>query len=137
MASFRSMTVTNAPLKTAETTRREIALRVEAEMTRLLYRSAAFGLVSNFVLAGILVAGLWTYFPPVLTLGWLVGISAASLARWALNLRFARHVRIDDELPYWRKLFFCGVVVAGGVWGIGGCLFLSTGDLLPLVRRQR
>jgi signal transduction histidine kinase/ActR/RegA family two-component response regulator len=131
MASFRSMTVTNAPLKTAETTRREIALRVEAEMTRLLYRSAAFGLVSNFVLAGVLVAGLWTYFPPVLTLGWLSGISAASLARWALNLRFARQVRTDDELPYWRKLFFCGVVVAGGVWGIGACLFLNTGDLLP------
>jgi hypothetical protein len=40
-----------------------ISLRVEAEMTRLLYRSAGFGLFSNFVLAAVLVAGVWSYFP--------------------------------------------------------------------------
>jgi len=29
-------------------------------MTRLLYRSASFGLFSNFVLAAVLVVGGWT-----------------------------------------------------------------------------
>ena len=100
-------------------------------MTRLLFRSASFGLFSNFVLAGILVAGVFSYFPHSLTLGWLAVILALSVARSGLNWRFAAQARADDRLPVWRRYFFIGVLVAGMVWGIGGWLFLNTGDLLP------
>ena len=40
-----------------------IDCKVEAEMTRLLYRSAGFGLFSNIALAVILVAGAFNTQP--------------------------------------------------------------------------
>jgi hypothetical protein len=40
----------------------DVESKVEAEMTRLLYRQAGFGLFSNLVLAFVLVAGVWSYF---------------------------------------------------------------------------
>ena len=52
----------------------EIGRKVEAEMTRLLYRSAAFGLFSNFILAVILVAGTYPIHVPALHAGWLAAV---------------------------------------------------------------
>ncbi len=100
-------------------------------MTRLLYRTAGFGLFSNFVLALVLVAGAWTYFTAQLTLGWLAVIIAVSLARWFINWKFAQRPRGDEELAAWRTAFVSGTVVAGAVWGLGAWLFLHTSDLLP------
>ena len=100
-------------------------------MTRLLYRSAGFGLFSNFVLAAVLVAGVFTYFPVWLTLGWLAVIFVVSVGRLLLNRAFARRPRRDAELGAWRLAFCAGVVVAGCVWGAGAWLFLGTGELLP------
>jgi len=125
------MTPPQALRKSAEATQQDIASRVRAEMTRVLYRSAGFGLFSNLVLAAVLVAGVATYFPPPLTMSWLAGISVISLVRWFLVVRFARKARGDGELAPWRTAFFVGVVVSGCFWGLGGWLFLNTADLLP------
>ncbi|MBA3848614.1 MAG: hypothetical protein C0502_01290 [Opitutus sp.] len=111
---------------------REIEFRVEAEMTRLLYRSAGFGLFSNFVLAAVLVAGVWSYFPARTTLGWLAGVTAVTLARLATSLVFVRRFRTDEELPFWRTLFFGELMASGLAWGAGAWLFLETDALLPL-----
>ncbi len=100
-------------------------------MTRLLYRSAGFGLFSNFVLALVLVAGVWTYFPGRLTLGWLAVIFAVTAVRVGLNWAFAWRARGDEEMAAWRRAFFWGVVVAGCVWGLAAWLFLHTRELLP------
>ena len=111
--------------------RRDIESRVEAELTRLLYRIAGFGLYSNFVLALVLAAGVWTYFPPRTTLAWLAVIFGVSVARGALNHAFSRRALRDDELPAWRRRFHLGIIAAGLTWGVGGWLFLHTNDLLP------
>ncbi len=100
-------------------------------MTRLLYRSAGFGLYSNFVLALVLVAGTWTYFSARVTLGWLAVIISLSFVRLGMNRAFARRPRRDDELRLWRMLFFAGVLAAGCTWGVAGWIFLQTADLLP------
>lgn len=105
--------------------------KVEAELTRLLYRSAGFGLFSNFVLAAVLVAGLWTYFPARTHLLWLGAVTGVSLLRLALNISFARKPRDDAELPRWREAFMVGVFLAGILWGAAGCFFLDTPDVLP------
>ncbi|MES2697124.1 MAG: hypothetical protein V4773_26905, partial [Verrucomicrobiota bacterium] len=55
-----------------------IKSKVEAELTRLLYRSAGFGLFSNFVLAAVLIAGLWTYFPARTHLLWFSAVIVVS-----------------------------------------------------------
>ena len=111
--------------------RSHVAARVEGEMTRLLYRSAGFGLFSNFVLAAVLVAGVWTYFPARVTLGWLAVAFAVTLGRVLLNQVFMRRKRRDGELAAWRTAFCAGVVVAGCVWGAGVWLLLDTPELLP------
>ncbi|MDB6113550.1 MAG: luxQ 2 [Lacunisphaera sp.] len=125
------MTLTTAPRKPADPVRKDISRRVETEMTRLLYRSAGFGLYSNFALALVLAAGVWTYFPAVQVIGWLAVIITISAARLFLNLAFARRARIDGELGGWRRAFLAGVVAAGCTWGAGAWMFLHTTDLLP------
>jgi signal transduction histidine kinase len=117
--------------KTAEESRREILRRVDAEMTRLLYRSAGFGLFSNQVLAMVLVAGVWTYFPARLTLGWLAAITVVTAARFVLNWTFLRQRRRDADMPPWRGWFVGAVTLSGALWGTAAWLFLNTHDLLP------
>ena len=111
----------------------EIENRVEAEMTRMLYRSAGFGLFSNFALAVILVAGMWTYFPSAVTLGWLAVVVAISMVRYGINLAYARRALSDESLERWRALFLAGVAAAGFAWGLAGFIFLETDALLPRV----
>lgn len=108
-----------------------IGPRVEAEMTRLLYRSAGFGLYSNFALALVLVAGVWTYFPHRLLMGWLVAVLAISSARLAMNTAFTRREPGIAELAAWRWIFLSGLIAAGLAWGAAGWLFLQTEQLLP------
>ncbi|MBI2517049.1 MAG: hypothetical protein HYV95_09045 [Opitutae bacterium] len=110
---------------------RNIKQRVEAELTRLLYRSAGFGLFSNFVLAAVMVAGLWTYFPARVSLSWLGAIFAVTMARVGINAAFIRRIRPDEELGWWRGVFMMGVVASGLVWGAGAWIFLDTHALLP------
>jgi signal transduction histidine kinase len=117
--------------RSAEEVARSIELRVEAELTRLLYRAAGFGLFSNFVLAVVLVAGLWGYFPLRMTLGWLAAILTVSLVRLGTNRAFAQRPRSDIELERWRRAFLVEVVLAGMVWGAGAWIFLNTDALLP------
>ncbi|HEY0967361.1 MAG TPA: ATP-binding protein [Opitutaceae bacterium] len=110
-----------------------IEARVEAELTRLLYRSAGFGLFSNVVLAFVLVAGLWAYIPPAVGLGWLAVMLTVSLARVALNVAFLRTPRPDADLIVWRRLFMLGVVASGCSWGAAGWIFFGVTEPLPRV----
>ncbi len=125
------MTETQAQARPAEAVREDIARRVDAEMTRLLYRSAGFGLFSNFALALILAVGVWTYFPPPVTLGWLALIVAISTARGFLNWFFFRWAPRDHETAIWRRAFFTGLVLSGCSWGLAAWMFLQTDELLP------
>ncbi len=100
-------------------------------MTRLLYRSAGFGLFSNFVLSAVLAVGVWSYFEAIVTLSWLGAVVVVSLIRLATNLAFARQGRSDAELARWRKVFFGELVLAALCWGAGVWLFLGATALLP------
>jgi len=125
------MTAIEAHGRPAEAVREDIARRVDAEMTRLLYRSAGFGLFSNFALALILTVGIWTYFPSRLTLGWLTLILVISTARGFLNWSFSRWAPRDHETTLWRRAFFVGLILSGCAWGVAAWMFLQTQELLP------
>ncbi len=105
--------------------------KVEAELTRLLYRSAGFGLFSNFILAAILVVGTYSVHPASLHVPWFAAITLVTLGRWGLNLVFAKVNPGADRLPMWRWLFIAGLVAAGLVWGSAGWLYLNTDEFLP------
>lgn len=111
-----------------------IAAKVVGEMTRLLYRAAGFGLFSNFVLAAILVAGTVRTLPWTLHAGWLGAVVLVSVGRLALGLAFRARQPDLPGLPWWRRAFFAGVILAGLVWGAAGWLYFpdagQTGRLL-------
>jgi signal transduction histidine kinase len=108
-----------------------VGQKVETELTRLLFRSAGFGLYSNFVLSVVLVAGLWTYFPLRTHLLWFGAVLLVSLLRLGLNLAFARRPPGAESLPHWRLAFAAGVFAAGVLWGVAGWIYLDTPDVLP------
>ncbi|HUR60389.1 MAG TPA: hypothetical protein VM029_21885, partial [Opitutaceae bacterium] len=107
-----------------------IAQKVEAEMTRLLYRSAGFGLFSNVVLALILVGGTLRAHPSRLHVAWLGAMLFVSLVRLGLNLAFFRHAPASDDLPRWRTLFLLGSTAAGLIWGAAGWYYFATEEPL-------
>ncbi len=105
--------------------------QIEAELTRLLYRSVGFGLFSNFALAVILVLGSWTYLDHTLPLVWLAVSLALVVGRWWSLQRFNRADPAVEELPRWRREFLVWLIPSGAVWGMGSWIFLNTEHLLP------
>jgi signal transduction histidine kinase/ActR/RegA family two-component response regulator len=107
-----------------------ISKRVQDELTRLLYRSAGFGLFSNFILAAILALGVGQHFPPRLSLAWLGAIFLTSLGRVALNFAFSRRNPAEANLQAWRAAFLTGTAVSGLIWGAAGWLFSGSGSTI-------
>ncbi len=95
-------------------------------MTRLLYRSAGFGLFSNVVLALILVAGTAGAHPNRLHVAWLSAMLVVAVGRVILNLAFARAKPASVALPRWRTLFILGSTAGGVVWGAAGWYYFAT-----------
>jgi signal transduction histidine kinase/ActR/RegA family two-component response regulator len=105
--------------------------KVEAEMTRLLYRTAGFGLFSNIALAFILVVGSLNSQPWAVHGKWLGAIVLVTLARVALGVAFVRIEPAADALPHWRRAFFASVLVAGFIWGGAGWIYFQTNQFFP------
>lgn len=110
-----------------------ITRRVEDELTRLLYRSAGFGLFSNFVLAGILTLGVGQYFPWQQRLVWFGTIFLVSAARLALHIAFSRRNPASERLGWWRLAFVTGVTLAGVTWGAAGWIFYGVENIFSLL----
>lgn len=117
-----------APLAPASPT---VSRRIDGEMTRQLYRTAGFGLFSNFVLALVLAAGGGDALP-ARELGIWLGIAVlVSIGRYLLNRAFARTAPSIEELEIWRTRFLVGTLVAGLAWGAAGWIFFPSPGLLP------
>ncbi len=107
-----------------------ITQKVEAELTRQLYRSAGFGLFSNIVLGLLVVAGT-TRFPDeplAIHLAWLAAFVVVMVVRWWLHVSFFRRAPAIAELGWWRQAFLIAVNVSGIVWGAAAWLFFHPGD---------
>lgn len=100
-------------------------------MTRLLFRSAGFGLFSNFILAAILVAGTFNVHPGSLHAAWFGAIAAVTAARFGLNVAFTRANPPIERHLVWRRAFTVGVALAGLIWGSAGWYYFETTELLP------
>ena len=108
-----------------------IAGKVDGEMTRLLYRSADFGLFSNFVLALVLVAGTAGSLPWLLHAVWLGAVLLISFARLGLNIAFKRAHPGIETLHRWRSAFLIGVIAAGSLWGAAGWFYFAAPETIP------
>jgi len=110
-----------------------IGTRIESELTRLLYRSAGFGLFSNFALSLLFAYGIRNYFDHKVLLTWMFVVFVVTGARVGLQLAFKRSEPADRELPAWRWYFMVGSSLSAACWGSAGWMFLSSPDLLPRV----
>ena len=106
---------------------------IDAEMTRLLFRSVGFGLFSNFALAILLVLGSWPHVAKTVSLPWLGATLVLVTIRWWHVRLFFRTAPTEEELPRWRRQFLWGLAPSGALWGLGGWVFLNTSELLPLM----
>ncbi len=109
----------------------DIQRKVDAEMTRILYRAANFGLFSNVALAAVLVAGTLSTHPPSLVATWLSAIIVVTLARIGLGAAFSRSEPPVERLPLWRTGFILATMASGIIWGASGWYFFEPVAFLP------
>jgi len=108
-----------------------IEARLNAELTRQLFRAAPSGLVFHFLLAVVTILGLWNFFPHSLVLGWAATIFSAIAFRAVLQVLFYRRNPRDEDMRTWRNLFAAGAIVAAVSWAFAIWVFFSTDHLLP------
>jgi signal transduction histidine kinase/ActR/RegA family two-component response regulator len=105
--------------------------KIDGELTRLLFRSAGFGLFSTIVLAVVLVAGSTDYFPLDSLFTWLGSVLVWSAGRALLNRAFRRAQPPIEKLDRWRRAFFVGSTVSALLWGFAGWRFFESVGTLP------
>ncbi len=103
----------------------EIDSRIEAEMTRLLYRSQGSSLIINVLMAIIVVIGIDDTYSWNAKLTWVGCMFVASLLRWALVSGFFRHVPPPDKLPRWRYSYIAGSSLSAALWGWAAVVFFN------------
>lgn len=120
------------PMAPAAPTSQSVSIqtRIQAELTRLLFRNSPFGLWSNLALGGLLAAGQTDFASKPILVGWFVLMAAISVARLWLNRQYRRHDPSDAEHAPWRRYFIAGVVATAALWGLAGWHFLGTEELL-------
>lgn len=103
----------------------DIEVRVEAEMTRLLYRSPGFGLLTNCILSILLVIGLGDAFSWSSKGIWLATAIFVCLLRLIIVKAYERRTLSIEDLPKWRYLSIFGSSASGAVWGWAGVQFFN------------
>lgn len=112
-----------SPVDSHTTVTPEITARIEAEMTRLLYRSQGFGLIINGLLALLLGIGLSETHNPQARWTWVSCVLLVSIVRWGLISAYLRSKPPAEQLPRWRYLYIAGSSLAAGLWGWAGVYF--------------
>jgi signal transduction histidine kinase/AmiR/NasT family two-component response regulator len=109
-----------------------IELQVEAELTQQLFRSSGLSLVSNAVLAALMVLSVWEHFSKAHLLSWLIVLLLITSARSGLAFLFLRNRITLETHKRWRRGYFAGLIASASVWGLGTWYFLNVYELLPL-----
>jgi len=104
---------------------------LQAELTRLAYRSASAGLALYLVLIVITTWSAWDAFPHAAIVGWFAVASCATLGRIWLQVAFIRRAPTDAEMPRWRTLFKIGVAASALTWGYAVWTFFDTDQWVP------
>jgi len=108
----------------------DVSRRVDAELVRLLYRQAGFGMFSNITLALVLFFSVFEHVSRSEAVSWLALLLTLSAARIILNRAYFRQNPRDDEMVWWGRAFGVGTVVSGFVWGWAGWMFVAPDNLI-------
>jgi len=102
-------------------------------MTRLLYRSAGFGLFSNAALGLLLSVGLRSIVRPSLNWSWFGALLLLTTARVLLNVAYGRAQRQTAETRGWKTAFILGSTLSGMLWGAAGWIYFRPVGLAPMI----
>jgi signal transduction histidine kinase/CheY-like chemotaxis protein len=123
--------MTTLPTPTPDAAIPGIEARLEAELTRQLFRAAVPGLVFHFVLSLVTVLGMWDFFPHTTVAVWGALIFSITAARACLQVAFRRRNPDAHEMAPWRHLFATGAIIAAIIWASAIWIFFVTDQLLP------
>ncbi len=124
--------VASSPSQSAED-RSRVEARIDAEMTRLLYRSVGFGLLSNLALAILLILGTWTYIAGPLPWCWLGSLATVVAGRAWLLRRYQQSTPDETTLPGWRRHFLGWTFLNAAIWGAAAPLFMKPTAITPQI----
>jgi two-component system, sensor histidine kinase len=108
-----------------------IEARLEAELTRQLFRAAPPGLMFHFILAIVTLLSLWEFFPHPLIGGWAGLVFFVTASRAGLQVAFRRRDPDVSAMAPWRIAFAIGAIVAAVFWAAAIWIFFVTDELLP------
>src|SRR5579863_5602303 len=115
-----------APVRARQDSRRQEMLSAQ---TRLLYANANVGVGVTILAATIMVCLQWGIVPNSVVLGWWLFLTAVSLARYALAVRYRRASPDHAESGRWLNRFAIGAGLAGAGWGAAGILLYREAHL--------
>jgi two-component system, sensor histidine kinase len=101
--------------------------RVDAELVRVLYREAMFGIISTAAVSTSLAIVMASALRPALVAGWLAITLVLYAGRWWLVRAFERAQPSDDQTRVWAQRFTVGVFCSGSCWGCAGWIFFDVG----------
>ena len=101
--------------------------RVGAELVRVLYREALFGIVATATVASMMAIVMANAMHPGLVAVWLAITLVLCAGRYWL-VRAFRRAQPSDELTHrWAQRFTIGVLSSGLCWGCAGWIFFDVG----------
>ena len=101
--------------------------RVDAELVRVLYREAMFGIIATAAVSTSLAVVMASALHPALVAGWLAITLVLYAGRWWLVRAFARAQPPDEQTCVWARRFTVGVFCSGSCWGCAGWIFFDIG----------
>jgi len=128
MTTMEGVTVQESVVQTASAAhsadKTEIRAAVQAETTRLLYRTPT-AIIVNLINGAIFAVAMWGTYPAWVTLLWTVLLYAVVAVR-LLNWRSYRRRGIGSgEDTRWARRFALGALATGALWGVGGVSVLA------------
>lgn len=96
------------------------------EKIRMLYASVWQPVFTGVLAAILLVMLEWHMVSFVVLVGWLIAILLVYGLRLSIAALFLRRPSVDQQRPFWLRLFALTILLTGCVWGIGGVLMFDS-----------
>jgi hypothetical protein len=101
--------------------------RVEAELVRVLYREALFGIIATASVATMMAIVMANAMHPGLVAGWWALTLVLCAGRYWLVHAFRRALSPDEQIRWWAHRFTIGALTSGLCWGSAGWIFFDVG----------
>ena len=107
--------------------------QLQAERIRVLYKQVPSILISNLLIASLLIFFLYNFTNDVLSLYWMIVVVIISAFRFIMLKRYDRQERSQKDVIWWGWFFVLTAFISGCTWGAISILFLQTDNLVIML----